>query len=225
MLRFREFESLGLALAGITEAVDGDFARPGGRPAPDALSIAGLASRPVATALQVHGTRTHLVDRGNVASLTAMEGDALITRDTNVAIAVRVADCVPVFLFDPDSRSLGIVHAGRRGTFEGAACSAIRAMCAQFRCEPRSMHALIGPSAGPCCYEVDEATTAEFHDKGLPHHGRLLDLWQSNAMQLVNEGLPVANVRISGHCTICGGQFHSYRADGTRARNLAIGAV
>lgn len=225
MLRFPEIESLGIALAGITEAADGDFSNLGGRPARDALIIAGIAPRPIATARQVHGTSTHVATNENLDSISATEGDALATRDTTVALAVRVADCVPVYLFDPVARALGIVHAGRRGTFDGVAAFTVRTMRDHFRSDPKSMHALIGPSAGPCCYEVDEVTAAQFHARGLPRSGRKLDLWKSNSLQLQSEGLPHGNVVVSGLCTICDGRFHSYRAHGTAARNLAIASL
>jgi YfiH family protein len=225
MLRFREFESLGLGLAAITDAADGDFARPGGRPEKDAFALAGLASRPVATLRQVHGTRVETAELGNLELLAGREGDALITRDSRIAIAVRVADCVPVFLFDPGSRVAGIVHAGRRGTFDGAAGATVRAMRDRFGVVPANVAAVIGPSAGPCCYEVDEPTAARYRELGYPAAGRRLDLWRGNSIQLESEGLCAGNIAVAGLCTICGGQFHSYRATHTAARNLAILAV
>ncbi len=225
MLRFPDFEALGLTLAGMTEVADGDFARPGGRPERDALTLAGTPARPVITMRQVHGTRVETAQRDNSEALIGSEGDALVTRDSGIAIAVRVADCVPVFLFDPATRSAGIVHAGRRSTMERIAEATVRAMRERFRVVPSGLFAVIGPSAGPCCYEVDQATASAYRDRGYPAAGRHLDLWRGNAMQLESAGVPPANISISGHCTICGGRFHSYRATGSAARNLAILAL
>jgi hypothetical protein len=225
MKRFHDFEALGLRLAAMTDAGDGDFARPGGRPPGDALALVGMTGRPVATVKQVHGTGVCVVSAGDPCVGHGVEADAIVTQADSVAIAVRVADCVPVFLFDPGRRAIAIVHAGREGTIEGVAGRAVQTMRERFNTVPASVRALIGPGAGPCCYEVDEATAARFAQRGYPTRGRYLDLWEANAMQLRAGGLVTGNVAICGLCTICGNQFHSYRGTRTAARNLAIIAL
>lgn len=222
MLRFRKFESLGLRLAGITEAADGDFAREG-RPADDALDLAGLARGLVYTIRQVHGTRVWPVALKGPQCSGPEEGDGLVTECEGVAIGVRVADCVPVFLFDSERRAVGIVHAGRQGTHDGVTTAAVQMMQIRFGSRPWDLHALIGPSAGRCCYQVSEQLAADFIVRGLPAYGRYLDLWEANALQLEQFGVPRAQIEIAGICTICGGgRFHSYRASGTKRRNLAL---
>lgn len=222
MLRFRKFEALGVKLAGITEAQDGDFSREG-RPADDALGLAGLTRGPVFTIPQVHGTRVWPVGESGPQCAGIAEGDGLVTNLEGVAIGVRVADCVPVFLFDTAQRAVGIVHAGRQGTHDGVTPAAVQMMQIRFGSRPRDLHALIGPSAGRCCYEVGEQLAADFIAKGLPIHGRHLDLWEANAIQLTQCGVPRAQIEIAALCTICGGgRFHSYRATRTPQRNLAL---
>ena len=222
MLRFRNFESLGLRLAGITEAVDGDFSREG-RPEDDALDLAGLARGPLYTIKQVHGTRVWPVGPRGPECSGPEVGDGLVTEQESVAIGVRVADCVPVYLFDAAHRAVGIVHAGRQGTQDGATASAAHLMQIRFGTRPYELHALIGPSAGPCCYQVNEQMAAEFIVRQLAVSGRFLDLWESNARQLCQFGVPRSQIEIAGLCTICGGgRFHSYRATSTSQRNLAV---
>lgn len=222
MLRFHTFERLGLRLAGITEAKDGDFSRDG-RPDDDALDLAGLARGPVFTVKQVHGTRVWPVGETGPKCSGPEEGDGLVTDRENVAIGVRVADCVPVFLFDAQTRTVGIVHAGRQGTQEGVTTAAVQMMQITFGAKPYDLHALIGPSAGPCCYQVSEQMAAEFVVRQLAVAGRHLDLWESNAIQLAQCGVPRAQIEQVKICTICGGgRFHSYRATGTAERNLAV---
>jgi len=222
VLRFAEFEKLGLRLAGITEAADGDFSG-AGRPPDDALVLAGLARGPAFTVKQVHGTRVWPVtDRGPQCS-GPEEGDGLITNCEKIAIGVRVADCVPVFLFDAAHRAIGIVHAGRQGTHDGVTSAAAAMMQLRFGTRPYDLHALIGPSAGHCCYQVSEQLAADFTIRGLPVYGRYLDLWEANALQLQQFGVPRSQVGISGICTICGrDRFHSYRGTSTEQRNIAI---
>ena len=222
MLRFRTFESLGLRLAGITEAEDGDFSSQG-RPTDDALDLAGLARGPLFTIPQVHGTRVWPVGNDGPQCSGAQEGDGLITDIENLAIGVRVADCVPVFLYDAARRAVGIVHAGRQGTHDGVTTAAFQMMQIRFGTRPYELHALIGPSAGPCCYQVSEQLVAEFIIQGLPALGRYLDLWEANALQLERCGVPRSQVELAKLCTICGGgRFHSHRATGTAQRNLAV---
>lgn len=222
MLRFRKFESLGLRLAGITEAADGDFAREG-RPADDALELAGLARGAAYTIKQVHGTQVWQVNESGPQCSGPDEGDGLITDCEGVAIGVRVADCVPVFLFDSERRAVGIVHAGRQGTHDGVTNAAAHMMQLRFGSRPCDLHALIGPSAGHCCYQVSEQLAADFIVRGLPACGRYLDLWEANALQLEQFGVPLIQIEIARICTICGGgRFHSYRATGTTQRNLAL---
>jgi len=222
VLRFRKFEALGLRLAGITEAKDGDFSRVG-RAADDALDLAGLARGSLYTIPQVHGTRVWPVGKDGPQCSGEHEGDGLVTEIEQIAIGVRVADCVPVYLFDAAQRAVGVVHAGRQGTHDGVTTAAVQMMQIRFGSRPYDLHALIGPSAGPCCYQVSEQLAADFIVKGLPALGRHLDLWEANAIQLEHCGVPRAQVEVAGLCTICGGgRFHSHRAAGTPQRNLAL---
>lgn len=223
MLRFPEFEVLGLGLAAMTQIADGDFARPGGRPESDVWTLAGLRPRPTITLRQVHGTDVRIVGPDPLAP--SEEGDGLATQSRTLAIAVRVADCVPIFLFDPVARTIAILHAGRQGTYDGIAKAGIETLRGCFNTVPADIHALIGPSAGPCCYKVSDAIAAQFRDRGYPTEGRNLDLWQANVQQLVSTGVPPRQIAVSGLCTICGGGFHSYRATGTTARNIAVIAL
>ncbi len=212
-----------MTLAGMTDASDGDFARPDGRPESEVFALANVPRRPVITLRQVHGTRVETA--GAERDMAQCEGDGLLTRDAGIAIGVRVADCVPVFLLDPDTRTAGIVHAGRQGTFDGIAEVAVREMQRRFSAVPTSLHAVIGPSAGPCCYEVSDELADAFRDRGYPVAGRRLNLWAANQMQLERCGVQSGRIAASGVCTICSGRYHSYRATGTPSRNLAVIAL
>jgi len=97
-----------------------------------------------------------------------------------------------------------------------------RELLGRFDLQPVQIHAWIGPSAGPCCYEVSEGMAAEAEAAGVVRHNRKLDLWASNQQQLTGLGIPSAQIGISGECTICSGRYHSYRAGAPTARNLAI---
>src|SRR5205814_9787072 len=82
------------------------------------------------------------------------EGDALVTREPGLGVSIRTADCFPILLADPVSRSVAAVHAGWRGTAASVVRASLSRMQSEFRTDPRDVYAAIGPGIGPCCYEV-----------------------------------------------------------------------
>ncbi len=84
------------------------------------------------------------------------KADAVLTKKRGVALAMSSADCVPLMLYDPTQQAIGLIHAGWRGTARGVAAAAVDGMREQFGSQPEHIYAGIGPSIGPCCYEVSE---------------------------------------------------------------------
>jgi len=223
MIRFESLESLGVSLAVMSDKSDGDCRLNGecGREARTCFfARCGVDPERVAFGQQVHGTNVRSVCSGDAFPLA--DTDGLITNVSGLPLVVSVADCVPLYLFDPVRRAVGIVHAGRAGTRSNIAGRAIATMADAFGVFPGSVRAVIGPSAGPGAYEVSRELADDFAAAGLPVRGRFLDLWGANAIQLEESGVPPANVAISGLCTITTGKFHSHRADANGARNLAL---
>ena len=149
-------------------------------------------------------------------------------------IAVFSADCVPLLIYDPDARRLAVVHAGWRGTAQSAARAAVLALVeAGGRSE--EFLAAVGPSIGPCCYEVDKPVIARL-DAAFP--GRwgawvrsvgagkwMLDLWAANEDQLRGAGLRGDRVDNPRLCTGCRTDlFYSYRR-GHNGRLVSIAAI
>ena len=235
MIRFENLEKMGLRAAAISDLSDGDcgFGEPGAETqAREARArfcrALGVDPAELVAARQVHGVHVAVVsaaDRGRGAESreTALnDTDAIVTAETGLPIAVLVADCVPVALFDPEKRVAAVVHAGREGTLQDIAGAAVRTMSEAFGCKPHAIHAIIGPSAGPCCYEVSQEMADEFESLGLPRDGRMLDLWGGNERQLRAVGLTADKINVTRVCTICSGRLHSYRADGSRRRNMML---
>ena len=220
-------------MAALSGLQDGDCAsKPEATPSRNAfLTNCGIPPARVARSRQVHGTSIHVADEDylraspeNIPDSWA-DGDGLITNVPGIAIGVTVADCVPLFILDPVKRALGVFHAGREGTVAGMAIAAVRAMEARYGCLPADMLCVIGPSAGPCCYEVSPEMAVELKDLGFPVLGRNLDLWETNRRQFVETGVPNHRILVTSNCTLCGTDFHSYRKSGTAARNLAVGML
>ena len=162
--------------------------------------------------------------------------DALITDVPGLALVVTAADCVPVFLYDPVRRVVGAVHAGWRGTVAGIGAKVVQAMAETYGCNPADILGAVGPSIGPCCYEVDDAVAGPVRAyygaraEGLLQPGRApgkyqLDLWEANRQDLLGAG--VRQVSVSGACTSCGvDRLFSHRAEaGTAGRGAAVIAL
>jgi len=190
-------------------------------------------------ARQVHGSRVALVagpgeaacPPGDAIALVIAPGgappeaDALVTTERGVALTLRFADCVPVLLYDPMRECVGLAHAGWRGTAEAVAAATVRAMRQAFASRPADLLAGIGPSIGPCCYEVSRGLLDVFrprftwwHEVVDDRRGRLyLDLWQANARQLLEAGVTEDHIEAAGICTACHtGDWYSHRAEGGR---------
>jgi len=145
------------------------------------------------------------------------EGDALVTREIGVAISVRTADCFPILLADPETRSVAAVHAGWRGTAAGVVRTSLDRMRSEFGTDQRNVFAAIGPGIGACCYEVGVEVAKQFGMQAAGH----LDLAVENSNQLIAAGLRPDRIELVGGCTFCHpAQFFSWRRDHDRAGRM-----
>jgi YfiH family protein len=149
------------------------------------------------------------------------QADGLVTDSPAITLCMRFADCVPILLYDPARRALGMAHAGWKGTVAGVAESAVEAMRSRFGSRPEDLLAGIGPSIGPDHYAVGAevldalrdafggASEAWLSRRGGGIH---LDLWSANEFLLRRSG--VENVERSGVCTACHtADWFSHRAE------------
>lgn len=178
-------------------------------------------------AAQVHGRSAVLVteaDRGRGAyrmTDAIPDADALVTNQRGVVLAILVADCVPIVLFDPSAGVLATVHAGWRGTVAGVTDAALDVM-ASLGAQPAGVVAGIGPAVSPRTYQVGDrvarAVRARFGDEADallvadgPGHWRL-DLPEANRRSLQAAGVPVEAISLATVGTGAGGPFFSDRA-------------
>jgi YfiH family protein len=180
---------------------------------------------------QVHGRKVLVIDhvRSPWKPGETHEADAIVSTDPTLAIAVRVADCVPILIADRAGRVVAAVHAGWRGTCAGVASATIEAI-EELGVPPSDVVATIGPSMGGCCYQVDDKVrtaflsmtpdSVEWFSEDGPGHWKL-DLWKANTDQLAAAGVPAESIHVMGVCTKHNNdQCWSYRGDGANAGRM-----
>ena len=178
---------------------------------------------------QIHADHVHVateIDRGNgiLRKSTIFDTDAFITNTKNVVLQTFHADCVPVFLLDPVKKVAGVVHAGWKGTLIEISSVTVKKMMDVFDTNPKDVLAGIGPSIGPTAFEVDEDVMLQFENrnsefkkfiKASENNKYFIDLWEINKYSLINAGVQVENIEISGLCTFSDkDMFYSHRAMG-----------
>lgn len=201
-----------------------------------ALASVGSVPENLMRVKQVHGNDVRVLTKGKrpvEAAAVRPDGDAVVSNDPGLALAVMVADCVPLLVCDPVAGAAAAIHAGWRGTCARVTRAAIAAMVREFGSVPANLKVAIGPSAGPRDYIVGESLITAFQDAGHPQgeidrwfsrtDGQLrLDLWAANTRQLVDAGVAPGNIAVSGLSTMSHpGIFDSYRIDGERAGRMA----
>jgi len=201
----------------------------------------GVDPAMLCTCEQVHGTAVFKVSKneagaGSKTYETAISAtDALITNEKGLPLFLFFADCTPILFFDPEHRAIGIAHGGWKGTVGKIAQKTLLAMKREFGTLADQCLVAIGPSIGPCCYEVDAYVKNQFVEAfpaaekqiispGTSANKWMLDLWAANRIQLEEIGVKPDHIDVAGVCTKCNADvFFSYRAD--NGKTGRIGAL
>lgn len=192
----------------------------------------GLAPESLTHTVQVHRTECDQIHPNSPHG--PREGiDALITNVANRPLMTFSADCPLVLAYDPRRGALGMVHSSWRCTTAGATRNLIERMSSAFGTNPLDVLAGIGPSAGPCCYEVkDDVYEAA---RGLPDFESLFprrdsmmffDLWEANRRELIAAGVSAGNIELASACTMCTRDlFFSFRREGPGCGHFGLMAA
>jgi len=167
-------------------------------------SAIGVGDWPLFTAEQVHRNNIAVIDscsRGPVGR-EFPASDGIITNQRGVALGIYVADCCAVYVVDPKTPAIGLVHSGRKGTELGVVTNAIRKMIDCLRCNPADLIVQLSPCIRPPHYEIDFGA------------------------EIIRQcrSLGVRQIYDSGNCTACNlARYYSYRAEkGKTGRMLAV---
>ncbi len=173
---------------------------------------------------QVHGSKVAAVEGRAAGEKAGPVADATVTERSGSLLALQVADCQPVLLYDPVRRVSAAVHSGWRGSVADIIGRTVAAMQAGFGVRPGDVRAGVGPSLGPCCAEFVNFRR-ELPPGLWPYRGTgdRFDFWALSRDQLRAAGVPADQVVVSGICTRCRtDQFFSYRGEKVTGRFVAL---
>lgn len=184
--------------------------------------VLGLSAERLSFVSQVHGTAVHTLT-GPADARSGAEADAQVTAEPGVGLVIMVADCTPVLLADTEAGVIGAVHAGRPGMAAGVVPATLQAMR---ELGAADIHAVIGPSVCPRCYEVPaelrdevaalEPVAASVSVSGTP----ALDVAGTVAEQLREEGVVIDH--FSRTCTRESEDLYSYRRNRRTGRFAGV---
>ena len=185
---------------------------------------------------QVHGKDVVCAQAPRPPETPHLRADAILTDRSGVTLFMRFADCVPIFLYDPARKVVGLVHAGWQGTVQRLAADAVRVMQDAYGSQPQDIRAGIGPSIGPHHYPVGPEVVLRVQDAfgqdaagllcasngGKENFGVQFDLWGAN--RLILESAGVRQVEVPEICTACHIEdWYSHR--GEQGRTGRFGAL
>lgn len=178
---------------------------------------------------QTHSTNIRVVtenDAGKGVSKDSdiQETDGLVTNCAGLPLVVFYADCVPILLADTVHGVVAAVHSGWRGTKSGIVKNAVEVMCERFGSAAADIKAAVGPSIGPCCFEVGPEVAEQFEsvlvrEKGIGKY--TVNLWEANRRLLLQSGITPGNIDVFEMCTMCNNDsLYSYRSHGDRTGRM-----
>ncbi|MBU4224233.1 MAG: peptidoglycan editing factor PgeF [Chloroflexi bacterium] len=202
-----------------------------------AFTSLGLDAATLFDVWQVHGINVVIADAPHpprsphLCAAPTRQADAILSDKAEVSLFMRFADCVPILLYDPLRKVIGLAHAGWMGTVRGVVRAALEAMQARFGTQPADLQAAIGPSIGQDHYAVGPDVVTQVRQAfGEDASGLLatidggihFDLWAANRLLLEQAG--VRQVEVAGLCTACHlDDWYSHRAE--KGRTGRFGAL
>ena len=186
-------------------------------------SLINLDPNKIVSPQQVHSSEVKVVDVPGKIPFT----DAIISTSKSVVLSIQVADCIPLYLADPDNNIIGIVHAGWRGIEKGIVANSINKMIT-LGADNNRIIAYIGPSIQKCCFEIGPEVAKKFpinFQINSSYDRSFLDLQKLTKNILINNSISYNNIISSNECTKCNSdKYFSYRNTGLKSGRM-IGII
>lgn len=176
-----------------------------------------ISNETVVSAKLVHMNTVAVVSRNDVGRCIE-QTDGLVTNQQGAFLSITVCDCLPIFLFDPMHKAVGLLHAGWRGLDAHIILAGLSKMQKEFGSKPPDMLVGIGPGIDVCHFEVKEDVLNKFTDYQhiirVDGQQAFLNLKQVAKQQLMHAGIQEDHIEISPLCTFCEKEmFYSFRRD------------
>lgn len=160
-------------------------------------------------------TKTEL-GKGATSQESAPKVDGFVTNKPGAFLFLLTADCLPLAIYDPQNKAIGLIHVGWKGLHSDILDSAVKTFKHFFDSQPQNLLIYISPSIGPCCYIKQNTREVESDPKWQPYLKRLsagisIDLWSFTQDQLVSLGIKKENISNSKVCTYHSNQYFSNR--------------
>jgi len=164
------------------------------------------------------------VSRPSKTDASPLSGDAMISDIPGKSLAIQLADCQGILLYDPQNKVIANVHSGWRGSIKNILGTCVASMKTEFGCRPENIYAGISPSLGPCCSEFihyrHEIPQRYWRYKNTSDY---FDFWKISFHQLLNAGLSPQHLEISNICTKCNSHlFFSFRKKNQTGRFVSV---
>jgi YfiH family protein len=175
---------------------------------------------------QIHQDQILILEEpfGTLPSLIGY--DAVITNSPNTFLGILTADCLPIFVVDQKRKVIAAIHAGRQGTALHILRKVLKKMEEVFDCSPENLIVSLGPSIGPCCYEIDEKVFLQEWEPFSTLSGDRrwrIDLAGINISQMKEWGIKEEQIFRIDLCTSCHNDlFFSHRREGQTGRQLSF---
>ncbi|MBE7018391.1 MAG: peptidoglycan editing factor PgeF [Ruminococcaceae bacterium] len=198
----------------------------------DVLNLWNLSPDQGVKSKQTHSDITLTVDKsyggeGILREQRYPEADGLITKEKDLAILIFFADCVPILIGDKKQKICAAIHSGWKGTYKNIVGKAVEQLINNHNSKPEDLLCAIGPSIGPCHFEVsqdlyEEMTSLYGDDTGLITDNKYyLDLKKTVKKQLISHKVLEENIAVSTLCTVCEESLYSFRREGEASGRMA----
>jgi len=178
---------------------------------------------------QVHQDRILVLKEPFHTPPSSLEYDAMVTNLPSLFLGIRTADCLPILIADRSKKVIAAIHAGRSGTALHITSKVLKAMRDEFGCSRGDLLIAMGPSIGPCCYEIDQQV---FQSEWKPFSASagegkwMVDLTRINNHQMEKEGIARDQIVRVDLCTRCNSDlFFSYRKEGRRSTGRQLSFI
>jgi polyphenol oxidase len=187
------------------------------------LEYLNIPADKIVTQKQVHSTNINYTE----FSCHFDNSDGLHSNKKNIFLTIKAADCIPIFLFEPEKKVIAGVHSGWKGTHHKILSKMISELRNIYVVKPDKLIAYIGPGISKENYEVSKDVAGNFDNdvKEFRNEKYYLDLKKDNYNQLINSGVRKENIEVSPLCTYERNDlFFSYRKEKHKAGRM-IGII